>query len=1014
MTANAGTTPQSATVLTAFANGLAVTVRDAGNNPVPGVVVNFVLPYGGASAVFTGAVAATTDASGIAAVPITANAVAGGPYLAGATAPGYANVNFSLTNNPGPASAMTANAGTTPQSVAVSAVAAHAPAVTVTDASNNPISGISVTFTAPATGATGTFSNATHTITIVSDASGVASAPFTTNGTLGGPYMLTAAAAGLTPVNFSLTNVAGPPATMTAKAGTTPQSANVSTVFANGLAVTVRDAGNNPVPGVVVNFVLPYGGASATFSGPAVATTDASGIASVSITANATAGGPYLGGATLAGLPNVNFSLTNTTGAAASMAANAGTTPQSTAISTAFANPPAVAVKDAGNNPVAGVSVTFTAPGAGASGTFANATNTITVVSNASGIAAAPLTANATLGGAYTVMATAAGLSSVNFALTNTGAAASMTANAGATPQSAVISTAFSNSLAVTVKDAGNSPVAGVNVTFTAPGIGASGSFSNAANAVTIASNASGVASAPFTANAIAGGPYAVTAAAAGLATINFSLSNTTAKAAASVAVVSSANPSAAGQAVSFTATVTAASPTGSIIFKDGATPLGIVTLAGGQATLSTSGLNAGSHAITAFYGGDAGNNGATSAVLTQTVNSPADSLKLRALQVLVTPMVAQTSGQAISSAVDSAISEGFAEGGTMVAPSGNGVRFNFAADSDPQATDSVARANAPFSSVNGSPAEGSRGFGSPPSPPSRIDDSFAALAYAGPTKAAPLPVAEPRQWRVWAEVHGATLDRWGSMSTAPGAAVLYGSQINLLAGLTRKFTPDFLVGVLGGYESFDYRSEALQGRLKGDGWTVGSYLGWKVAPGIRFDSALAYSGIGYDGTAGTAAGTFNGNRWLATGGLTGTYNGFGVQIEPSARVFALWEHENAYTDTLGTSQGARDFSTGRASGGVKLSYPVFWSATTVLAPYLGLYGDYYFNRDSSGAAVAAAASIPSSLILDGWSARAVGGLTAKFGNGAQIAVGGERSGIGGNFALWTYRVRGSVPFAPQ
>ena len=53
-----------------------------------------------------------------------------------------------------------------------------------------------------------------------------------------------------------------------------------------------------------------------------------------------------------------------------------------------------------------------------------------------------------------------------------------MTANAGTTPQSATMSTAFANALAVTVRDAGSNPVSGVNVTFTAPGSGASGLFS--------------------------------------------------------------------------------------------------------------------------------------------------------------------------------------------------------------------------------------------------------------------------------------------------------------------------------------------------------------------------------------------------------------------------------------------------------------------------------------------------------------------------------------------------------
>jgi hypothetical protein len=40
--------------------------------------------------------------------------------------------------------------------------------------------------------------------------------------------------------------------------------------------------------------------------------------------------------------------------------------------------------------------------------------------------------------------------------------------------------------------------------------------------------------------------------------------------------------------------------------------------------------------------------------------------------------------------------------------------------------------------------------------------------------------------------------------------------------------------------------------------------------------------------------------------------------------------------------------------------------------------------------------------------------IAARFGNGAQIAIGGERGGIGGNFALWTYRARASVPFGAQ
>jgi len=400
----------------------------------------------------------------------------------------------------------------------------------------------------------------------------------------------------------------------------------------------------------------------------------------------------------------------------------------------------------------------------------------------------------------------------------------------------------------------------------------------------------------------------------------------------------------------------------------------------------------------------------------------PADSIKLRSLQTMVTPMVAQNWGQATVRAFDSAISEGFAGGGGgLITPSGNGVRFNFAADAadDQQKSGAAQRARDPFSSANGSFDAGSRGFAARGMPrandgaSSRTDDAFAALGYAGPVKAQPQRAVEPREWLAWAEISGATLSRWAA-PTAPGAVaaapVIYGNQVDLLAGVTRVLTPNFLVGVIGGWETFDYRSDAIQGRLKGDGWTVGGYAGWKLASSIRFDAGVAYSGIGFDGTAGTASGSFSGNRWLVSGGLTGNYESYGLQIEPSARVFALWEHENAYTDSLGTVQAQRNFSTGRASGGVKLAYPFAWISTITLAPYAGVYGDYYFNTDDVMAA-GAAVLVP---IFDGWSARASVGIGAQFASGGQLTLGGERSGLGGNFGLWTYRARASVPFGAQ
>jgi len=96
-------------------------------------------------------------------------------------------------------------------------------------------------------------------------------------------------------------------------------------------------------------------------------------------------------------------------------------------------------------------------------------------------------------------------------------------------------------------------------------------------------------------------------------------------KASTTVALTSSLNPSTAGQNVTFTAKVAAVAPGagvpgGTVEFRDGATSLGTVTLVGGEATVETSALTAGTHPITAVYSGSSSFTGSTSTSLDQVV----------------------------------------------------------------------------------------------------------------------------------------------------------------------------------------------------------------------------------------------------------------------------------------------------------------------------------------------------------------------------------------------------------
>jgi subtilase family serine protease len=92
-----------------------------------------------------------------------------------------------------------------------------------------------------------------------------------------------------------------------------------------------------------------------------------------------------------------------------------------------------------------------------------------------------------------------------------------------------------------------------------------------------------------------------------------------------STTVTSSANPANYGASVTFTATVTTTGSTpltGTVTIYDGTTVLGSGTLSGGATAfaLSTSSLTAGTHSITAVYGGDSANAGSTSPVLSQVI----------------------------------------------------------------------------------------------------------------------------------------------------------------------------------------------------------------------------------------------------------------------------------------------------------------------------------------------------------------------------------------------------------
>jgi hypothetical protein len=308
ITATSGT-PQSVPVNTAYAP-MVVIVKDGGGNPIGNVTVTFNAPGAGPSGTFSGGMnTAMTNASGLAAAgTFTANGLPG-PFTVTATVSGVSTpASFSLSNTLAvPTITATSGSG---QSEPINT--AFPPLVAlVKNAMGTPVgAGVTVTFSAPASGASGTFMGG---VTTTTNASGVATAPTFTGNSIAGSYSVTATAPGVvTPAVYSLTNLPGSPFSITATGGT-PQSAAVNTTFANLLVALVKDSGGNPVPNVTVTFTPPASsGPSGTFAlGQNTAMTNASGVAiSQPFTANGMVGS-YTVIASSGSATNASYSLNN-------------------------------------------------------------------------------------------------------------------------------------------------------------------------------------------------------------------------------------------------------------------------------------------------------------------------------------------------------------------------------------------------------------------------------------------------------------------------------------------------------------------------------------------------------------------------------------------------------------------------------------------------------------------------------------------------------------------------------
>jgi hypothetical protein len=297
---------QSAAVMSNFSKNLSVQIMDSFGYPVANKFVTFTVSNSGPSATIAGSNIVKTDANGIAVCPVlTSNSIAGS-FTVTASSSGLSSSVFYLSNvgsTPATLSILTGNG----QSAVVGTAYQMGLQVIVTDAFNNPLNSVPVTFSLPQSGP-GIVSASNNVV--YTGITGKASFVNFFANNIAGAFSVNASVANLPPVSFIMNNTASTAASLIAVSGGS-QSTITNRNFASPLQVKVVDSYGNPIPYIPVTFNVPKTGASLIINGNIMGWSDNNGIVvSPSLTSNAIMGS-YKVTATSPGLPSIGFSMTN-------------------------------------------------------------------------------------------------------------------------------------------------------------------------------------------------------------------------------------------------------------------------------------------------------------------------------------------------------------------------------------------------------------------------------------------------------------------------------------------------------------------------------------------------------------------------------------------------------------------------------------------------------------------------------------------------------------------------------
>ena len=237
---------------------------------------------------------------------------------------------------------------------------------------------------------------------------------------------------------------------------------------------------------------------------------------------------------------------------------------------------------------------------------------------------------------------------------------------------------------------------------------------------------------------------------------------------------------------------------------------------------------------------------------------------------------------------------------------------------------------------------------------PQGFNINFASLVGGSePQTGRPLPLEQRLRWNTWAT------GTFNNVNSEQDVAV-EGTVINVWTGTDYLIDQNILIGVMVGYENSNLEvNEIEQSSVEGQGYGGGIYMGAKLIPGVIMDVSFAWMSISYDTEVfdtrlqaqddepiGNVSASFEAQRIMFAGNLTGTWHWNALRISPQVGVIWANEAQDAYQDSNNIDVDKQDFNFGRIVFGPELGIRMNMTANSWIEPFGAATGQYDFMTD--------------------------------------------------------------------